>query len=282
MSRLRKIAAPGRAIEITVPLGKFGAEPIPDCESNVTGLFWFSDATGLFDQPVEAAYLLTAGAAGPVLAVAGLVGESCDLPVVWTKTWTPASGTGGDPGTLEDGTRLIVYPLADTAPGALEVSAEHDGQTYGPIALILDVSGGGCTPNFNALYWAPVESENTRTGVGAQDTPGLYVKSADFSVTGDPDSMVWCCDCVISWTIYWGWLDESDSGSIEITTTGWYEWNGIDTKTRIFLGPDVRQPVIATIVDTPVREFYVQLNAMVLCGNSEFGPFNIYFEQSIG
>lgn len=135
MKRTRKVKAPGREIALTVPLGPPASEPIPDCDPDVSGLFWFSDSTGLFDQDVEAAYLLTEGAAGPVLAVAGLVGEDCRLPVVWTKTWTPASGDGGDPGYLEDGARLVVYPLADTAPGVLEVSAEHDGQRYGPILL---------------------------------------------------------------------------------------------------------------------------------------------------
>ena len=119
------------------PLAEACAEvvaPTP-CAPSITGLHWFSDASGLFDQDVEAAYLLAEGAAGPVLGVAGLVGEDCRLPVTWTKTWTPASGTGGDPGTLEDGARLEVYPLSDTVPGVLEVSAEHDGKTYGPILL---------------------------------------------------------------------------------------------------------------------------------------------------
>lgn len=138
MKRTRKVKSPGRAVELTVPLGPpagIAPEPIPDCESAVSGLFWFSDATGLYDQEVEAAYLLAEGAAGPVLGVAGLVGESCDLPIAWTKVWTPASGTTGEPGYLEDGARLVVYPLSDTAPGALEVTAEHDGQTHGPILL---------------------------------------------------------------------------------------------------------------------------------------------------
>lgn len=138
MKRKRAIKTPGRSIELTVPLGPpagVAPEPIPECEPAVTGLFWFSDSTGLFDQEVEAAYLLAEGAAGPVLGVAGLVGEDCRLPVTWTKTWTPASGTGGEPGYLEDGGRLVVYPLADTVPGALEVTAEHDGQSYGPILL---------------------------------------------------------------------------------------------------------------------------------------------------
>lgn len=114
-------------------------EPAPECAPAISGLFWFSDSSGLFDQDVEAAYLLAEGAAGPVLGMAALVGESCDLPVTWTKTWTPASGTGGDPGYLEDGARLVVYPLADTVPGVLEVTAEHDGKSYGPIVLTIEM-----------------------------------------------------------------------------------------------------------------------------------------------
>ncbi len=108
---------------------------IAPCEPSVTGLFWFSDSTGLFDQDSEAAYILAEGAAGPLLGVAKLVGEPCDLTVTWTHTWTPTTGTGGDPGYLEDGALLEVYPLADTVPGVLEVTADHDGKTYGPILL---------------------------------------------------------------------------------------------------------------------------------------------------
>lgn len=134
------VTVPGRdaGLKLTLQPAAEPAEPCAEpepCEPAITGLFWFSDSTGLFDQDVEAAYLLAEGAAGPVLAVAALVGESCDLPVAWTKVWTPASGDGGDPGYLEDGARLIVYPLADTAPGVLEVTAEHGGQSYGPIML---------------------------------------------------------------------------------------------------------------------------------------------------
>lgn len=128
---------PGQDTALTLRLTRETAtpDPVPDCEPAITGLFWFSEASGLYDQDVEASYLLTEGAAGPVLGVAGLVGEDCRLPVTWTKTWTPASGTDGDPGYFEDGARLVVYPLATSNPGVLEVTAEHDGKTYGPILL---------------------------------------------------------------------------------------------------------------------------------------------------
>lgn len=153
---------PGQDTALTLRMTPQGVtpepvEPVPDCEPAITGLFWFSDSTGLFDQDVEAAYLLAEGAAGPVLGVAGLVGEDCRWTVNWTTAWTPASGTGGDPGYLEDGGRLVVYPLADTAPGVLEVSAEHGGQSYGPI--LLNVLRYSCEPplqwfDFHAVFAA--------------------------------------------------------------------------------------------------------------------------------
>lgn len=79
------------------PVAEACAEVVSvECEPDVIGLFWFSDSTGAFDQDVEAAYLLAEGAAGPLLGLAKLVGETCDLPVTWTKTWMPESGTGGE------------------------------------------------------------------------------------------------------------------------------------------------------------------------------------------
>lgn len=108
---------------------------VASCEPAITGLFWFSDVSGQFDQIAEAAYLLAEGAAGPALGVAGVLGERCDLSVTWIIAWTPASGSGGDPGFLEDGARLVVYPLATTTPGIAEISVECDGRQYGPIML---------------------------------------------------------------------------------------------------------------------------------------------------
>ena len=131
---------PGRNTGLRLVLRPVSPEPEPEpepapCEPAISGLFWFSDSTGAFDQDVEAAYLLPEGAAGPTLAVAALRGETCGLPVTWTRDWTPAVEDGAAPGAFEDGARLVVYPLADTAPGVLEVSAEHAGQPYGPILL---------------------------------------------------------------------------------------------------------------------------------------------------
>lgn len=164
------VTVPGRdaGLKLTLQPAVEPVEPAPECEPAIVGLFWFSDATGQYDQDIEAAYLLTEGAAGPVLGVAGLVGESCDLPVVWTKTWTPASGEGGDPGYLEDGARLVVYPLADTVPGVLEVSAEHDGQSYGPILLTVIRYSCYCY-SAPGIAWLPADTQPL-----AETTDGWY------------------------------------------------------------------------------------------------------------
>lgn len=106
------------------------------CKPAPTGLYWFSDLTGTFDQEAEAAYLLTEGAAGPLLGLARVLGETCS-DVTWTTTWTPAAGAGGEPGLVEDGANLIVYPLAETALGILSVTATSAGQTFGPILLVV-------------------------------------------------------------------------------------------------------------------------------------------------
>ena len=134
-TQTQRVTVPGQDAGLRLTLQPTRRLAVAPCAANIAGLFWFSDETGAFDQVSEAAYLLDVGAAGPALGVARLVGESCGLPVTWTTTWTPASGTGGDPGYLEDGARLVVYPLADTAPGVVEVTAEHDGQSYGAIVL---------------------------------------------------------------------------------------------------------------------------------------------------
>lgn len=116
------------------------------CAPAISGLFWFSDSTGQFDQTAEAAYLATP-TASPVLGVAALLGEGCELPVTWTTNWVPDTGTGGDPGVVEDGQRLVVFQTATSVPGVLTVTAEHNGQSYGPIALSLfaAAAGGTCT-----------------------------------------------------------------------------------------------------------------------------------------
>lgn len=133
MKRERAVAVPGRDIALTVSLG--GAAP--GCVPEITGLYWFSDATGAFDTVAEAAYLLPEGGAGPTMATAKLVGETCGGEVTWATSWTPLAGSGGAPGIWSDGPDLIVYPLEDTTPGILSVSAELDGVIYGPIVLVI-------------------------------------------------------------------------------------------------------------------------------------------------
>lgn len=109
-------------------------EVIPPCVPAITDLFWFSDDTGLYDQPSESAVLSSDG--HPILDVAQLLGETCDLPITWSKTWTPdVESEGTDPGYLEDRNQLVVYQLVTTTPGTLEVSATCNDTTYGPISL---------------------------------------------------------------------------------------------------------------------------------------------------
>lgn len=141
------VTVPGRDAGLNLRLRPLEPCPEPEpCVPRVTGLFWFSEASGGFAAPVEAAYLLPDGAAGPVLAVAALTGETCGEPIAWATVWTPETEDGGPPGVYEDGARLIVYPLADTAPGLLEVVATHRRQSYGPI--LLSVLRYECAPGY--------------------------------------------------------------------------------------------------------------------------------------
>ncbi len=130
-----KPAAP-KALGVTYKLAKLPPEPQP-CVPDALRLVWFTDLSGAFSESVEAAYLLPVGegAAGPVLGVAGIIGETCAAQIFWTTAWTPESGSGGNPGVHEDGARLIIWPKTDTEPGILTVTARVDNKNYGPIAL---------------------------------------------------------------------------------------------------------------------------------------------------
>lgn len=139
------------------------------CKPDPIGLYWFSDLTGAFDQDVEAAYLLMEGAAGPLLGIAQVLGETCD-DVTWTTAWTPASGAGGAPGLVEEGANLIVYPLADTQPGILTVSARCAGQAFGPI--LLTVLRYACY-----AYYAPCTAPENALG-GWLRVPDNFVYSS--------------------------------------------------------------------------------------------------------
>lgn len=111
---------------------------VEECVVAIDGLYWFSDDSGAFDAEVEAAYLLPESqAAGPVLAIAKLTGELCGEGVTWSIEWTPEESEGPAPATLEDGAHLIVYPTVPTTIGVLEVTAECNGESHGPILLNL-------------------------------------------------------------------------------------------------------------------------------------------------
>lgn len=130
------VTVPGQnaGLKLTLQPLPEAPEPTAPCAPKPAGLFWFSDLTGEFSEDSEAAYLLAEGAAGPVLGVARVLGDTCGK-VAWSSAWTPASGEGGAPGILEDGPDLIAYPLDTTAPGILEVSAVCAGKAFGPILL---------------------------------------------------------------------------------------------------------------------------------------------------
>lgn len=130
--RVKTLQVAGRELAFTAPLTGATA-----CEPTVDGLYWFSDLTGQFDARAEVAYLLPEGAAGPLLGIARLTGETCDGPITWRKTWTPQTVGGDPPWYAPDGADLIVYPAATTTPGVLMVSAEFGGRLFGPILLTI-------------------------------------------------------------------------------------------------------------------------------------------------
>ncbi len=128
--------AAGRAMGVTYKMVKLPPDAAP-CVPTGLQLAWFTDGAGTFSETAEAAYLLPVGegAAGPVLGIAGIIGETCGAKIFWAAAWTPESGSGGNPGVYEDGARLIIWPKPDTEPGILTVTARVDNKNYGPIAL---------------------------------------------------------------------------------------------------------------------------------------------------
>lgn len=236
------------------PLAEACAEVVEQtpCEPAIDGLYWFSDSTGLYDQDVEAAYLLAEGAAGPALSVAKLVGEPCDLPVTWAMDWTPASGTGGDPGYLEDGASLIVYPLEDTAPGVLEVTAEHGGQSYGPILLTVianecyyePCADEPCVPNITGLLWTFYAQPEIDVTIGS-----LHFHE-QASLVGD-----FCPGCSVAWS----YQKVGASGTI-ITR----KYNS-----------DSKYAYMAGYLPSTAQIGYATITATVTCGGQTFGPFTV-------
>ncbi|MBK7542501.1 MAG: hypothetical protein IPI57_12120 [Candidatus Competibacteraceae bacterium] len=155
------LTVPGQNAGLKLTLQPAPPEPAPACAPAPTGLYWFSDSTGDFTEPTEAAYLSSAEAAGPVLAVARVIGETCG-DVVWAHDWTPDAGTGGAPGVIGNGADCLVYPVLGGGPGQLSVSAECAGQSLGPILLtLLPAPGGGadCCPapvaGAGQMVWSP-------------------------------------------------------------------------------------------------------------------------------
>jgi hypothetical protein len=126
------------------PLTECTEATVEECAVAIDGLYWFSDESGAFDATVEAA-----APAGPVLAIAKLVGDICDEDVIWTTEWTPEETEGPAPDTLENGAYLLVFPTETTAIGILAVTAECNGETYGPI--LLNVIQSICCPDITGL-----------------------------------------------------------------------------------------------------------------------------------
>lgn len=209
----KTLTTPGRDIKLTLALQPqpitplmepSAAEPVV-CVPDIEGLFWLSDADGTFSETAEAAYLLPLPdqAAGPVLAVAGLIGETCGALADWKTGWDPASGFGGAPGVYKDGNRLLIWPKEDTEPGLLSVKATVNQRTYGPILLTLlryecvcYGSGGSVVPEvwgLNPLRWESGMTEEfyTSTFLGPDGSISATVTgtwppgtSFNWSVTG--------------------------------------------------------------------------------------------------
>lgn len=172
-----KPAAP-KALGVTYKLAKLPPEPQP-CVPDALRLVWFTDLSGAFSESVEAAYLLPVGegAAGPVLGVAGIIGETCAAQIFWTTAWTPESGSGGNPGVHEDGARLIIWPKTDTEPGVLTVTARVDNKNYGPIALtVLRYQCAGYGYEYLVFSLDPLTWETGATAIeftNTWDNPGV-------------------------------------------------------------------------------------------------------------
>ncbi len=144
-------------------------------------LCWLNDQTGAFTTTSETALHDVA----QVLAIAGLLGELHGAGIQWTTQWTPATGSGGAPGTTQDGPRLIIWPQAGTVPGLLAASATVKGQTYGPITLTIAPVNAVLQP----LTWSTGNAGETLP-VASSATPLLA------AVTGS-----WPPGTTFDWTI---------------------------------------------------------------------------------
>lgn len=148
-----RVTVPGVNAGLKLTLQPSVVAAVP-CKPAPTGLFWFSDLTGEFSESAEAAFVLplagdppAADTVAPILAVARVLGETCDA-VTWRTTWTP-DDEGDPPGLAEVGADLLVYPTATTGPGVLTVRAECGWQSFGPISLALALKH--CGPDIRGL-----------------------------------------------------------------------------------------------------------------------------------
>ncbi len=185
--------AAGRSMGVTYKMTRLPAEAAP-CVPTALQLAWFTDGAGTFSETAEAAYLLPDPdlAAGPVLAVAGILGETCDAPIQWITQWAPES-TGGEPGLFQDGNRLVVWPKLGSGPGLLTVRAFIAGKSYGPIVLTIlryECAGYGYGAfSLNPLTWETgstvIEFTNT------WDNPGVTYTSTVTGTWPTGTSFVW-------------------------------------------------------------------------------------------
>lgn len=242
MIRTKSIPVPGRTIGVTIPVSP--AAPRAECAPKPTGLFWFSDATGDFTETSEAAYLGSTEPTGPVLAVARVLGETCGA-VTWAATWTPDSGTGGDPATVERGADLYVYPASDGGPGQLSVSATCAGRTFGPILLtLLPAAGGGgdCCPDpvvgpVIEDIWQIDEATQIRvylcTIAGTGLTDAMWVDYEAVFDGGEPD--VWRLISPIQGGILQGvfWALPDIATQVTVSAMAYWQCGGVDMSRAI-------------------------------------------------
>ena len=153
MIKRKVVQVPGREIGMTVPMAPAAATPVECeqtvCEPAITGLYWF--AAGEYATTEQTAVIDADNAA---LAVAKIVGETCDAEVVWSAIWEDSeAGESGPPVVTPDGQALVVAADPETIAGTLTVSATIDGATHGPITLTLSAASGGgsCALNWTAL-----------------------------------------------------------------------------------------------------------------------------------
>lgn len=209
MNAKLKAKTAGPSVGLTLRLTPLAPAAEP-CAPDITGLFWFSDASGAFDAQAEAAYLLPEGGAGPILAAAKLVGETCDGEVTWTTSWTPQAPGGHGPVARHDGPDFVAYPADDTAPGILSVSAELDGVTHGPIILILMRyvcygygSGGASCSGLTGISW----ENGSKT---ASESGSSWSHTGTITGTFPPGT-------TITWTFVW---TGSPTGSLSFSGSG--------------------------------------------------------------